>query len=191
MVAVASESAGIRRFAVPSIMVAASISCITPSCSSPAMRIRSCSCAFINRSLSALISAWCFSTMRSRTRWAPQTSAITRGDREREKPGGLVVGRRDREIEVRAGFVPHAAVVAGDDAEAVIARRQVGVEGLPPIAGVLPIAIVALQHVAEAHLLRCDEAQAPCSRSAGRASAPAGSRGRPHWRRHRMSCGRR
>ena len=70
----AAESSGMRRFAVPSIIVIASICCITPSCSSPAIRMRSCSCAFINRSLRAVISRSCFSTMRRRMRWAAQTS---------------------------------------------------------------------------------------------------------------------
>jgi hypothetical protein len=68
MAAFASASAPALRLAVPSIIVTASISCITPSCSSPAMRIRSCSCAFINRWFSALISRSCRSTIPIRIR---------------------------------------------------------------------------------------------------------------------------
>ena len=52
----------------------------------------------------------------------------------------------------RAGFVPHAAVIAGDHAEAVVARREIGVERLPAIAGVLPVAILAFQLVREKRL---------------------------------------
>src|SRR6266536_4251428 len=75
------------------------------------------------------------------------------------EPGGLVIGRSDGEIEVSAGLVPHAAVVARDHAEAVVAGRKIGIEGLPAIAGVLPIAVVTFQHVAKEYLCRRDETE--------------------------------
>src|SRR6266545_3015952 len=61
------------------------------------------------------------------------------------EPGGLVIGRRDREVEVGAGFVPYAAVVTSYYAEAIVAGREVGIKRLSAIAGVLPIAVVAFQ----------------------------------------------
>ena len=82
-----------------------------------------------------------------------------RAHRERQKPLRLVVGGSDREIERGARFVPHAAVVRRHDPEPVRAGRQVGVERLPPRARVLPVAIAALEPVAEPHLLGCDEAE--------------------------------
>ena len=82
-----------------------------------------------------------------------------RGDRERQKPGRLVVRRRDREIQGRAGLVPHAAVVARRDAEAVIAGTKIVVERLAARADVLPVTILALELVAEPHLLRRDKTE--------------------------------
>ena len=46
------------------------------------------------------------------------------GHARRTEPGGLVVRRGDGEIQGRAGLVPHAAVIAGDHAEAVVAREE-------------------------------------------------------------------
>ena len=86
------------------------------------------------------------------------TDARSNHDRHTE-PDGLVVGRRDRKIQERARFVPHAAVVGCYDAEAVVAGRKIGIERLPAIAGVLPIAIVAFELVAKPHLFRRDEAE--------------------------------
>src|SRR5262249_40433134 len=59
----------------------------------------------------------------------------------------------------RASLVPHAAVVAGDHAEPVIAGRKIRVERLPAIADVLPVAIEAFELVAKLILLRGDEAE--------------------------------
>ncbi len=72
---------------------------------------------------------------------------------------GLVVSGRNREVQGRAFLVPHAAVVAGDHAKAILARRKIGVERLPAIAGVLPVAIHAFQLVAKEILLRSDETE--------------------------------
>src|SRR5271166_4659969 len=75
------------------------------------------------------------------------------------EPGGLEIRRGDGEIERVASFVPHAAVIRGDDAKAVAPRRQIAIEGLPAIAHVLPVAIVAFQFVFEMVLLWRDQAE--------------------------------
>src|SRR5882724_5587865 len=78
-----------------------------------------------------------------------------KSDREQHpEPGGLVIGRSDGEIEISAGFVPYAAVVTSHDAEAIVAGKKIGIEGLPAIAGVLPIGVVAFQLVAKQYLFR-------------------------------------
>ena len=99
-------------------------------------------------------------------RQLPQPQLIKRSERcqksghtQRSKPNRLVVGRSNGEIQERPRLVPHAAVIAGDDAEAVLAWRKIGVERLPTIAGVLPIAIPAFQLVAKEHLFRRDQAE--------------------------------
>ena len=50
-----------------------------------------------------------------------------------QTPGtsGLIIRRGDGEIEGCAGLVPHAAVIAGHHAEAVIAWRKIVIERLP------------------------------------------------------------
>src|SRR4029077_16180892 len=75
------------------------------------------------------------------------------------EPGGLVVGRGDGEIQECAGLVPHTAIVAGGDAEAVVAGREIGIERLPAGAHVTPIAILAFQLEAKKDLFRRDEAE--------------------------------
>src|SRR5882724_1185025 len=73
-----------------------------------------------------------------------------KSDREQHpEPGGLVIGRSDGEIEVGAGLVPHAAVVARHYTKAIVAWRKVGIKRLPPITRILPVAIIALQLVAK------------------------------------------
>ena len=71
------------------------------------------------------------------------------GRARRLEPSGLIVRRGDGKIEGRAGLVPHAAVIAGHHAEAVIAWRKIVIERLPFIADVLPVGIVAFQLVRE------------------------------------------
>src|SRR6266446_7294167 len=75
------------------------------------------------------------------------------------EPGGLVIGWRDGEIEVGASLVPHTAVVTSHDAEAVVARRKIGIESLPAITRVLPVVIIAFQLVAKTYLLRRDQTE--------------------------------
>src|SRR5262245_58431951 len=82
-----------------------------------------------------------------------------RGDRQRQEPAGLVIRRRHGKIEMRTGFVPHTAVVARGDAEAVVARTKIVVERLPTSPNVLPIAVLAVEPVAETCFLWCDKAQ--------------------------------
>src|SRR5215469_16137728 len=64
-------------------------------------------------------------------------------------------------------FFPHAAVVAGLYAEAVVARRQIRVEGLAAVPGLLPIAVKPIQHVAKQDFFRLDEAQRRVVNSSG------------------------
>src|SRR6266436_2311727 len=75
------------------------------------------------------------------------------------KPGGLVIGRSDGEIEVGAGLVPHAAVVTSHDAEAIVAGRKIRIKRLPAITCVLPVAVIAFQLVAKEYLLRRDQTE--------------------------------
>src|SRR5215469_2205837 len=75
------------------------------------------------------------------------------------EPPGLVVRWRNRKIQRRALLVPHAAVVAGLYAEAVVARRQICVEGLTAIPGLLPIAVKPFQQVEKQDFFRSNEAE--------------------------------
>src|SRR5262249_3484702 len=78
---------------------------------------------------------------------------------QRTEPPGLVIRRSHGEIERSAGLVPHAAVVAGHDAEAIIARRQIVIERLATRAGILPVMVEALQPEAKENFLPGHEAQ--------------------------------
>src|SRR3954465_7248822 len=72
---------------------------------------------------------------------------------------GLIVRGSDREIERRAGLVPHAAVIARCDAESVSPRTQVGVKSLSAVADVLPLAIVALEFRPKPYLFGSNETE--------------------------------
>src|SRR5690349_12303701 len=67
-----------------------------------------------------------------------------RGHKRQTEPDGLVIGWGDGKVQERAGFVPHAAVVGSNDAEAIVTRRKISVESLSPIASFLPIAVASL-----------------------------------------------
>jgi hypothetical protein len=88
----------------------------------------------------------------------PQQSHHTSGA-ERTKPTGLVIRGGHRELEGVPLFVPHAAVVAGHDTEAVCARREVRVLNVSLVDDLPPVVVLALQPVLEADLLRRDEAE--------------------------------
>src|SRR6266852_9003266 len=75
------------------------------------------------------------------------------------EPRGLVVRRGYGKIQERSGLIPHTAVVASRNAEAVVAWWQIAIERLPAIADILPIAIPAFQLVTKLDLLRHDEAE--------------------------------
>jgi hypothetical protein len=81
-------------------------------------------------------------------------------DEKGDEPGGLIEVREELELERgfggRAGF----AVEAGANAEAVGARRDVGVIRGATGAGVGPGVVEALKHVLVAELLRGGEAEA-------------------------------
>ena len=89
-----------------------------------------------------------------------------RNDRaERAEPIRLVVGRRNRKVQKRAFLVPHAVVVASDDAEAVIARREVRIFYFAVIDNFSPVAILTLQLETKTHSLGLDAGLAPCNQS--------------------------
>src|SRR6266850_175716 len=75
------------------------------------------------------------------------------------EPRGLVVCRGYGKIQERSGFIPHTAVIASHDAEAVVARREIRIERLTAVASVLPIAVPAFQLVTKKDLFRRDEAK--------------------------------
>src|SRR6185369_17425424 len=63
------------------------------------------------------------------------------------------------EIDVSAGLVPDAAVIAGHHAKAVRAGTKIVIKDLPAITSVLPIVIATFQHVTKENLFRSDEAE--------------------------------
>src|SRR5258705_96036 len=80
-------------------------------------------------------------------------------DAESTEPGRLVENRRNREVDERAFFVPHAAVVAGRHAESVIHWREVRVVRVAWVDGHAPVAVLPLELDPEAHLFRHGQAQ--------------------------------
>src|SRR5713226_8860132 len=75
------------------------------------------------------------------------------------EPRGLVVRRGYGKIQERSGLIPHPAVIASHNAEAVVARREIRIESLTAIASILPIAVPAFQLVTKKNLFRRDEAE--------------------------------
>ena len=98
-------------------------------------------------------------TWRTRPLIARPHQAEGRGHDERLEPARLVIRRRDREFQRCARLVPHATVVARNDAEPVGAGPEIGIERLAPGADVLPLGIAAFEHDTEAVLLGRDEAE--------------------------------
>ncbi len=92
----------------------------------------------------------------------PERQQDSRHDGPAE-PVGLIICRGDGEIERVTGIVPHAAVVAGDHPEAVVARRKIGILHFPLVDDILPITVLPLQLVLEMNFLRRDEVS-QCSR---------------------------
>src|SRR5260221_6885782 len=108
----------------------------------------------------------CFQSCVELPRQLPQSQLIERpeqrqkrGHAQRAEPNRLVVRRGYGKIQERSSLVPHTAVVASHDAEAVLAWRKIGIERLPSVAGLLPIAIQAFQLVAKTYLFRRDQAE--------------------------------
>src|SRR4029450_10624334 len=86
----------------------------------------------------------------------PDTKSISRPEQEQQKnqngqaePRGLIEGRGDGEIQQRTLLVPDAAVVRGHQAEAVIAWREVRVDRLATVAGILAVGVVDFRSVEE------------------------------------------
>ena len=81
-----------------------------------------------------------------------------RGDEDAE-PRRLIGGGEDREFQRGARLVPHAAVVGRQDAETIVAGRQIGVMRLTIVQRLAPLRILALQPVAESDFLGGDQAE--------------------------------
>ncbi len=79
---------------------------------------------------------------------------------ENTKPRRLPEIRQHFKRQARAGFVPHAVVVARDHLERIISGRNVIVSRHPLGAGVHPIGLEIVQPAFEPHFFRSDEAQA-------------------------------
>src|SRR5262249_32385244 len=76
-----------------------------------------------------------------------------------QEPISLIERGLDIETEGGARFVPDPIIVASDNAEGVVARTKIGIEGLPAISDVLPILVVTFKLIAKAILLRSHEAK--------------------------------
>src|SRR5271165_6360341 len=81
------------------------------------------------------------------------------GHARRPEPTGLIVGRGDGKLQRVAGLVPDTAVVAGHNAEAVVAWSKIGILRLAVVDDFLPVRILALQLIAKMNLLRGTEGQ--------------------------------
>ena len=69
--------------------------------------------------------------------------------------------RQHAQAEGGAGGIPHPVIVGCQHPETIIAGGQVGVKGGPPVAGVDPVVVKALQLIPVLHFLRGHKAQ-PC-----------------------------
>src|SRR5208283_6199085 len=67
--------------------------------------------------------------------------------------------RLDGKVQCVAGFIPYAAVIAGDHAEAVATRFEIRILHLAIVDHLNPVRVLALQLVTETDLLWRDEAQ--------------------------------
>ena len=65
------------------------------------------------------------------------------------KPTRLVIMRLEYKRIACTGLIPHSIVVAGHDAEAVLARREVCVIRGSPCAGLDPLVLIPFKHVFE------------------------------------------
>src|SRR5208283_5083434 len=81
------------------------------------------------------------------------------GHARQTEPGGLVPGRIDRKIEGRACLVPHAAVIAGHHAEAVVTWLEVRILHFAFVDDLLPVSILAFQLEAKMDLVWVDQAE--------------------------------
>src|SRR5271166_6137485 len=79
---------------------------------------------------------------------APTRDADQNGQ-DREKPDALIVMRRQREVDRRAGLITHAIDAAPSHAEAEFSGRQIRVIGYATGSGVDPVLIETFKDVAE------------------------------------------
>ena len=89
----------------------------------------------------------------------PHTGHRDGGDAQPEKSVRLIEVRGELQRGRGAVRAPDAVVVAGQDPERIAARRDVGVVGHPPRAGLDPVPIEPLQAITEAHAFRRQVAQ--------------------------------
>src|ERR1700736_5125515 len=76
----------------------------------------------------------------------------------RFEPERLVICGQNNEAPYSRSRTPHAIVVAGDHAEAIVAWTEIIIKCLAPRSGFLPICVVAFKHVPKQGLLRHNEA---------------------------------
>src|SRR5215469_4323427 len=71
----------------------------------------------------------------------------------RSEPCGLVVGRKDSEVQRGPGFVPNAIVIACNNVETIGARTQIVIKRLTPCPWLLPSHIMTVQPVPKENFL--------------------------------------
>ena len=75
-------------------------------------------------------------------------------DQQRQaEPLRLIQRGRDREMKRRGAITPDAITVAGDYGKRIVAGRQIRVKSLTARTGIVPIMFIAVESVAELHLL--------------------------------------
>src|SRR6185295_19918777 len=78
---------------------------------------------------------------------------------QEEEAAGLIERGKDGEVEPCGPRIPDAVVVAGDDAETIAPRLQIGEEGFTARSGVVPITVRSREPIAKTDLLRYGEAE--------------------------------
>jgi hypothetical protein len=114
--------------------------------------------ARLMRMRSASTRANCRRTLRTRIRHTAATTRPCHHRHQRREPARLVEHRLDAEVP-RGARRPDAVAVGRLHDEAVLLRRQIGVDRLAAGAGVDPVVIEAVEPVAEAEARGIGERQ--------------------------------
>src|SRR5208337_132638 len=97
---------------------------------------------------------------------------------QRAEPIRLPVRWGDGKLQSIAFFIPHPAVIAGSNVEAVSPGRQIRVLHSALVDDLSPVLVLAVELESEVHLLRCDQTQCRvinCEISDARRQAQTGS----------------